>query len=41
VASKLWKHTHTDERRIEPDPAIASDRAAEPEPPAPTNQSPI
>jgi hypothetical protein len=45
VASKLWKHTHTDERRIEPDPArapaIASDRAAEPEPPPPTTQSPI
>ena len=45
VARKLWKHTHTDERRIEPDPArapaIASDRAAEPEGPAPTTQSPI
>ena len=45
VASKLWKHTHTDERRIEPDPArapaIASDRAAEPEPPAPSTQSPV
>ena len=45
VARKLWKHTHTDERRIKPDPArtpaIASDRAAEPEGPAPTTQSPI
>jgi hypothetical protein len=45
VAGKLWKHTHTHERRIESDtataPAIASDRAAEPELPAPTSQSPI
>jgi ERF superfamily len=45
VARKLWKHTHTDERPMEPDPArapaIASDRAAEPEPTAPSPQSPI
>jgi hypothetical protein len=45
VARKLWKRTRTDEGRIVPDPppapAITPDRAAEPEGPAPTTQSPI